>query len=106
VEPVRGPILADTPVRGSGIIDAHVPGRPAWLWPGALGRGATTRPGGSGSRLCWLRNEGNLPGGLAGHIAPGQGACWASLHTNQVRLGPRVYTPVTFIMPSLPEQTY
>jgi hypothetical protein len=31
MEPVRGPVLAGTPVRESSILDAHVPSRPAWL---------------------------------------------------------------------------
>ena len=31
VEPIRESVLAGTPVRGSGILGAHGPGRPAWL---------------------------------------------------------------------------
>jgi len=74
VVPVRGPILAGTPVRVGVILGAHGPGRPAWLRPGAPGWGTSTCPGRSGCRLRWLRNEGSRPGGQAGRIAPGPGS--------------------------------
>ena len=57
VEPVRGPVLAGTPVRVGGILGAHGPGCPAWLYPVRQVGGLPRVPGGRAAGYVGLETK-------------------------------------------------
>ena len=54
--------------------------------------------GGRAPGYVGLGTKATAQAGWPAASCPAQGACWAFLHTSQVRYGPRVYTPVSRVL--------